>query len=82
MITSLTLMIGIDIHQLNMVINYDMTASWNNYIMQIGRAGRFGRKGVAISLMTADDAAQYAGQTKFFMEELPADIQTHINGYL
>ena len=46
---------GIDVQQVSLVINYDLPASKENYIHRIGRGGRFGRKGVAINFVTADD---------------------------
>lgn len=40
---------GIDVQQVSLVINYDMPLSRENYVHRIGRSGRFGRKGVAMS---------------------------------
>ncbi len=42
-------MLGIDVQQVSLVINYDLPNSRELYIHRIGRSGRFGRKGVAIS---------------------------------
>jgi translation initiation factor 4A len=39
----------------SLVINYDLPTNRENYIHRIGRSGRFGRKGVAINFITADD---------------------------
>ena len=47
---------GIDIQQVNLVINYDLPYSLEKYIHRIGRTGRLGRKGVAINLITQGDA--------------------------
>lgn len=47
---------GIDIQQVNLVINYDLPYSLEKYIHRIGRTGRLGRKGVAINLITEGDA--------------------------
>jgi ATP-dependent RNA helicase len=41
--------LGIDVQQVSLVINYDLPNSRELYIHRIGRSGRFGRKGVAIS---------------------------------
>lgn len=41
--------VGIDVQQVSLVINYDLPNSRELYIHRIGRSGRFGRKGVAIS---------------------------------
>jgi len=46
---------GIDIPQVNMVINYDLPISKETYIHRIGRCGRFDKKGVAISLVKTKD---------------------------
>jgi len=47
---------GIDIQQISLVINYDVPYKVEPYIHRIGRSGRFGRKGVAINLVTMEDA--------------------------
>lgn len=40
---------GIDFQGVNIVINYDMPKATDDYLHRVGRAGRFGTKGVAIS---------------------------------
>ena len=47
---------GIDIKNVSMVINYDMASSIEVYTHRIGRTGRAGRTGVAISFCTKDDS--------------------------
>ena len=42
---------GIDVQQLNLVINFDLPKSKETYVHRIGRSGRYGRKGVAINLI-------------------------------
>jgi ATP-dependent RNA helicase UAP56/SUB2 len=42
---------GIDIERVNVVINYDMPDSADTYLHRVGRAGRFGTKGLAISFI-------------------------------
>jgi superfamily II DNA/RNA helicase len=46
---------GIDIPQVNMVINYDLPMNKETYIHRIGRCGRFGKKGAAITLVKLRD---------------------------
>uniref|UniRef100_A0A6C0JUJ2 RNA helicase n=1 Tax=viral metagenome TaxID=1070528 RepID=A0A6C0JUJ2_9ZZZZ len=46
---------GIDIQQISLVINYELPTQRENYIHRIGRSGRFGRKGVAINLVTGEE---------------------------
>jgi ATP-dependent RNA helicase DeaD len=41
---------GLDIEQLELVVNYDVPVSPDSYVHRIGRVGRAGREGVAITL--------------------------------
>ncbi|MEZ8063293.1 MULTISPECIES: DEAD/DEAH box helicase [Vibrio] len=47
---------GIDIQQLEQVVNYDMPFKAEDYVHRIGRTGRAGNSGLAISLMSQDEA--------------------------
>jgi superfamily II DNA/RNA helicase len=46
---------GIDIQQVGLVINFDIPYDVHTYLHRIGRAGRYGRKGVAINLLSQYD---------------------------
>ncbi len=46
---------GIDIQQVECVVNFDLTKNVQNYLHRIGRSGRWGRKGVAINFITPSD---------------------------
>ena len=45
---------GIDIGKINIVINYDMPTESDQYLHRVRRAGRFGSKGLAISLISSE----------------------------
>ncbi|XP_067009740.1 probable ATP-dependent RNA helicase DDX23 [Anabrus simplex] len=47
---------GIDIKDVSMVINYDMAKSIEEYTHRIGRTGRAGKHGMAVSFLTKDDS--------------------------
>ncbi|XP_055837222.1 probable ATP-dependent RNA helicase DDX23 [Episyrphus balteatus] len=47
---------GIDIKDVSLVINYDMAKSIEDYTHRIGRTGRAGKTGMAISFVTKDDS--------------------------
>ena len=49
---------GIDVQQVELVINFDIPNNVNTYLHRIGRGGRWGRKGVAINLITRKDVNQ------------------------
>ncbi len=68
---------GIDVQQVSLVINYELPTQRENYIHRIGRSGRFGRKGVTINLISADEATAMEEIEKHFgikVEELPMDL--------
>lgn len=45
---------GIDIERINLAINYDLPADADSYLHRVGRAGRFGTKGLSISFVSSD----------------------------
>jgi superfamily II DNA/RNA helicase len=45
---------GIDIERINLAINYDLPADAASYLHRVGRAGRFGTKGLSISFVSSD----------------------------
>lgn len=49
---------GIDVQQVEMVINFDIPNNVHTYLHRIGRGGRWGRKGAAINLVTRKDINQ------------------------
>lgn len=68
---------GIDVQQVNLVINYDLPNDTAQYIHRVGRTGRFGRKGVAINFVTVGDAQFLANLRQYYntqIEELPMDL--------
>jgi translation initiation factor 4A len=68
---------GIDVQQVSLVINYELPMQRENYIHRIGRSGRFGRKGVAINLLTKDEMTQMKEIENHYathLEPLPEDL--------
>jgi len=62
---------GIDIQQVSLVINYELPPQRENYIHRIGRSGRFGRKGVAINLVTSAELNAIREIEKFYATSIP-----------
>jgi superfamily II DNA/RNA helicase len=50
---------GIDVVQLPVVVNYDLPRSADDYTHRIGRTGRSGEAGLAVSLVSADTQAHW-----------------------
>jgi superfamily II DNA/RNA helicase len=46
---------GIDIEKINVVFNFDMPKDSDSYLHRVGRAGRFGTKGLAISFVSSPE---------------------------
>jgi len=46
---------GIDVNDIEHVINYDLPGSREDYIHRIGRTGRFGKEGAALNLLVKGD---------------------------
>uniref|UniRef100_A0A8C6UMW6 RNA helicase n=1 Tax=Neogobius melanostomus TaxID=47308 RepID=A0A8C6UMW6_9GOBI len=77
LITTDILARGIDVQQVSLVINYDLPTNRENYIHRIGRGGRFGRKGVAINMVTEDDKRSLRDIETFYnttVEEMPSNV--------
>jgi len=71
---------GIDIERVNIVVNYDMPDSSDSYLHRVGRAGRFGTKGLAITFASTeeDEKRLQEIQDRFLVKikPLPDSIET------
>ena len=68
---------GIDVQQVSLVINYDLPNNRENYIHRIGRSGRYGRKGVAINFVKADDVGVLRDIEQYYstqIDEMPQNV--------
>lgn len=72
---------GIDIKDVALVVNYDMSKSIEDYVHRIGRTGRAGKEGKAITFLTDKDVELYY-DLRVLLEKsknssLPADFVNH-----
>merc|ERR1712066_200894 len=71
---------GIDIERVNIVVNYDMPSDSDSYLHRVGRAGRFGTKGLAITFSADDEDAAVlkSVQERFEVNigDMPSQIDT------
>mmetsp|Transcript_10386 Transcript_10386/g.18719 ORF Transcript_10386/g.18719 Transcript_10386/m.18719 type:complete len:416 (-) Transcript_10386:372-1619(-) len=70
---------GIDVQQVTLVVNFDVPTNYESYLHRIGRSGRFGRKGIAISFVTKDDENVFHEIERFYsikISELPSDVSS------
>jgi len=69
---------GIDIPQLPQVVNFEIPHVSEDYVHRIGRTGRAGEVGKAISLVCADEAAELFGIERLIQTVLP---RLELEGY-
>ncbi len=77
LITTDLLARGIDVQQVSYVINFDIPRDVCTYLHRIGRSGRWGRKGVAINLMTRGEQSRLSEIERYYhteIKELPVDF--------
>ncbi len=62
---------GIDVAELNFVINYTIPENYETYTHRIGRTGRAGNKGTAITFVAPDEM----GKLRFFEKNLKTTLE-------
>ncbi len=65
---------GIDIDQLPHVVNYDLPNVPEDYVHRIGRTGRAGATGEAVSLVCVDELDMLKDIQKLIKRQLPSEI--------
>lgn len=68
---------GIDVQQVSVVINFDLPKDLSSYLHRVGRGGRFGRRGVAINLVTEESKNKMREIEQYYstvIEEMPSNI--------
>lgn len=70
---------GLDINELAAVINFDLPQVAEDYIHSIGRTGRAGAKGVAISLVSADEVKLLSAIEALLGQTLIREVE---NGFI
>lgn len=65
---------GLDIDDLPIVINYDMPHQAEDYVHRIGRTGRAGKEGHALSLVTPDDLPMLQAIEKLTHQVIPQQV--------
>ncbi|MBW8759796.1 MAG: DEAD/DEAH box helicase [Burkholderiales bacterium] len=65
---------GIDIEQLPVVVNYDLPRSADDYIHRIGRTGRAGEPGHAVSFVPAASEAHFRLIEKRLGQRVPREV--------
>ncbi|MBL8511161.1 MAG: C-terminal helicase domain-containing protein, partial [Betaproteobacteria bacterium] len=65
---------GIDVQGISHVINYDLPRQAEDYVHRIGRTGRAGRNGIAISLANVREHFQVRTIERFTSQSIPVAV--------
>jgi len=77
---------GIDVERVNIVVNYDTPADADSYLHRVGRAGRFGTKGLALTFVSSqadlDVLERIQARFEVAITEMPAELDktTYMTG--
>ena len=66
---------GIDVEALPHVINFDIPNEPETYVHRVGRTGRAGESGTAVSFCTADDHEDLRAIERLLRRTLPAQLE-------
>ncbi|MEI7640701.1 MAG: DEAD/DEAH box helicase [bacterium] len=69
---------GIDVSGIELVINFDLPDEAGNYVHRIGRTGRAGLKGHAISIATPDQGSDVRGIEQIIKKVIPLSAHPKI----
>lgn len=64
---------GLDITDLPLVVNYEISTAPEDYVHRIGRTGRAGAKGIAISLIDEDETKYFDEIEKLIKKQIPKE---------
>jgi len=63
---------GVDLPEVAFVLNYDAPTTWQEYLHRIGRSGRQGLKGLALTLVTQDEQQIFSNEQVSHMQDKQA----------
>ncbi|EPS42824.1 hypothetical protein H072_3211 [Dactylellina haptotyla CBS 200.50] len=75
---------GLDVKQLKLVVNYDCPNHMEDYVHRVGRTGRAGNKGTAVTFIAPDQeryAHDIAKALKLSGQEVPEEVQTLVTSF-
>ncbi|XP_019100888.1 PREDICTED: DEAD-box ATP-dependent RNA helicase 45-like [Camelina sativa] len=76
---------GLDVKELDLVVNFDPPNHYEDYVHRVGRTGRAGRKGCAVTFLSEDDAKYAPDLVKALelSEQLvPDDVKAVADGFM
>ena len=71
---------GLDVSDIRMVVNFDMPNDMESYIHRIGRTGRAGKKGTAVSFFVAEKNARLAKSLLEILNRTNQEVPPELHG--
>lgn len=76
---------GLDVKELELVVNFDVPNHYEDYVHRVGRTGRAGRKGCAITFISPEDARYAPDLVKALQlseQVVPDDLKALADGFM
>lgn len=73
---------GLDVDDVRMVVNFDFPKDMENYIHRIGRTGRAGKKGTAVSFFVPDKNGRMANSLVEILNRTHQEVPVELNGLM
>lgn len=70
---------GVDMERVNVVVNFDLTRTTDKYLHRVGRAGRFGTKGLAVSFVSGEKDQEVLKQIQERFEVKITELPKKLN---
>eukprot|EP00536_Pseudo-nitzschia_multiseries_P001156 jgi/Psemu1/234329/estExt_Genewise1.C_140146 len=70
---------GLDVDDIRMVVNFDMPSNMEDYVHRIGRTGRAGRKGTAVSFFVSEKNGRMAKDLLEILKRTSQNIPPELN---
>ncbi len=70
---------GLDVDDIRMVVNFDMPNDMESYIHRIGRTGRAGKKGTAVSFFVSEKNGRLAKPLVEILNRTEQDVPSELN---
>ncbi|EPS62515.1 hypothetical protein M569_12274, partial [Genlisea aurea] len=76
---------GLDVKELELVVNFDVPNHYEDYVHRVGRTGRAGRKGKAITFLSKEEdryAPDLVKALELSEQVVPADLKELADGFM
>eukprot|EP00897_Mesotaenium_endlicherianum_P008045 jgi/Mesen1/7269/ME000373S06328 len=77
---------GLDVKELELVVNFDVPNHYEDYVHRVGRTGRAGRKGLAVTFISAEEEERFAPDLlkalELSLQPVPEDLKRMADSFM